>query len=49
MLMECLGTTPVASAVIVAYLDGVVVLVEDLAWLGIRRIVDQTDCDLAGL
>jgi len=46
MAMEKLGCTPAVRAVVVGLLSAIIQLVETLAWAGIKRVVDETDCDL---
>lgn len=46
MVMERLGRTPAARAAVVGLLDSAIQLVEMLAWTGIKRMIDETDCDL---
>jgi len=46
MAMEKLGRTPAVRAVVVGLLSATIQLVETLAWAGIKRVVDETDCDL---
>lgn len=46
MAMEKLGCTPAVRAVVVGLLSATIQLVETLAWAGIKRVVDETDCDL---
>lgn len=46
MVMERLGGTPAVRAVVLGLLDAAIDLVEHLAWAGIERYVDETDCDL---
>jgi hypothetical protein len=46
MVWEAIGSNVASRGEVIGYLDGIIKHVEDLTWLGITRVGNETDCDL---